>query len=58
MSNKGNIHILHRQSAINYCVKNLKLLLVRKFVAQVHMGIFDCAYLKSKIKINYARLHA
>jgi len=30
MSNEGNIHILHRLSAINYCVnKILKLLLVQ-----------------------------
>ena len=49
MSNEGDIHILHRQSAINYCVnKILKLLLVRKFAAQVYMRMFNCAYLKVK----------
>ena len=49
MSNEGNIHILHRQSAINYCVnKILQLLLVRKFAAQVYMRLFNCAYLKVK----------
>jgi hypothetical protein len=60
MSNEGDIHILHRQSAINYCVIKIKfkLLLVRKFAAQVYMRMFDCAYLSQNIKINYAKLHA
>ena len=53
MLNEGHIHILHRQSAINYCVnKILKLLLVRKFAAQVYMRIFNCAYLSQKLKLT------
>ena len=57
MSNEGYIHILHRQSAINYCVnKILKLLLVRKFAAQVYMRMFDCAYLKTKVKVKKLKL--
>ncbi len=59
MSNEGDIHILHRQSASNYCVnKIVKITTCAKFAAQVHMPMFDWAYLKLKIKINYAKLHA
>jgi len=57
MSNEGDI-ISCTGKVLSILSIKFKLLLVRKFAAQVYMRMFDRAYLKSKIKINYAKLHA
>jgi hypothetical protein len=52
-------HILHRQSAVNYCVNKikLKLLLVQNLM---HKFICVCliAHILNKIKVKYAKMDA
>ena len=47
MSNEGDI-ISCTGKVLSILSKNLKLLLVQKFAAQVYMRMFNCAYLKVK----------
>jgi len=51
MSNEGDI-ISCTGKVLSILSKNFKITTCAKFAAQVYMRMFDCAYLKTKVKVK------